>query len=103
MRKQYGAFSCLQISIITRLFIVVFSLNTLMFQRVVRYLNGQINQINQLIKEDIYHSIVDLHSLFIDERGLMNEKFTTDGVHLNDMSYSVWVDAIRNDILSLNK
>ena len=33
----------------------------------------------------------------------MNEKFTTDGVHLNDMSYSVWVDAIRNDILSLNK
>lgn len=65
-------------------------------------LNGQINQINQLIKEDINHSIVDLHSLFIDERGLMNEKFTTDGVHLNDMGYSMWVDAIRNDILSLN-
>ena len=49
------------------------------------------------------YAIVDLHTLFIDERGLMNEKFTTDGVHLNDLGYSMWANVIRNDILALNK
>ena len=68
-------------------------------------LNAQINQINQLIKDGMNeeYAIVDLHTLFIDERGLMNEKFTTDGVHLNDLGYSMWANVIRNDILALNK
>tara|TARA_X000000368_G_scaffold396161_1_gene364209 strand:+ start:98 stop:856 length:759 start_codon:yes stop_codon:yes gene_type:complete len=68
-------------------------------------LNAQINQINQLIKDGMNeeYAIVDLHTLFIDERGLMNEKFTTDGVHLNDLGYSMWSNVIRNDILALNK
>ena len=33
----------------------------------------------------------------------MNKKYTTDGVHLNDLGYSIWVNTIKNDILSINK
>ena len=47
-------------------------------------LNDQINKINLLIKDNKDHTIIDLHSLFIDKRGLMNKQFTTDGIHLNN-------------------
>jgi len=64
-------------------------------------LNEQINQINLLIEEiNKDHSIIDLHSLFADNRGLMNKKYTTDGVHLNNTGYSIWVKHIKKDILS---
>ena len=64
-------------------------------------LNEQINQINLLIEEiNKDHSIIDLHSLFADNRGLMNKKYTTDGVHLNNTGYSIWVNHIKKDILS---
>ncbi|MEC7934595.1 MAG: GDSL-type esterase/lipase family protein, partial [Candidatus Neomarinimicrobiota bacterium] len=66
-------------------------------------LNDQIKQINTLIKKNNNYDIIDLHSVFIDKRGLMNEKYTTDGVHLNDLGYSIWVNNIKNDILSMNK
>ena len=66
-------------------------------------LNDQIRQINILIKKNNNYDIIDLHSVFIDKRGLMNEKYTTDGVHLNDLGYSIWVNTIKNDILSVNK
>ena len=66
-------------------------------------LNDQIKQINMLIKNNNNYDIIDLHSVFIDKRGLMNEKYTTDGVHLNDLGYSIWVNTIKNDILSVNK
>ena len=66
-------------------------------------LNDQINKINLLIKDNKDHTIIDLHSLFIDKRGLMNKQFTTDGVHLNNAGYSFWVENIRKDILSCMK
>ena len=40
------------------------------------------------------------HSLFADKRGLMNKQYTTDGVHLNNTGYSIWVKHIKKDILS---
>ena len=67
-------------------------------------LNDQINEINLLIKDkkNKDYSIIDLHSSFVDERGLMNGKYTTDGVHLNDTGYRIWVGYIEKYILSFN-
>ena len=60
-------------------------------------LTDQINEIKLLIKEQNQNNIykvIDLYSVFIDKRGFMNEVYTTDGVHLNDAGYQVWVEYV---------
>lgn len=52
---------------------------------------NQIIAINRLIKGQNNFPVIDLHSAFVDERGLMNKAYTTDGVHLNDIGYKAWV------------
>ena len=32
--------------------------------------------------------------LFIDKNNIMNEKYSTDGVHLNKLGYQKWIDII---------
>jgi lysophospholipase L1-like esterase len=69
-------------------------------------LPDQINEINTLIKEKGQHksiTIIDLHSAFVDENGLLNKTFTPDGVHLNNAGYEKWTEFIRNDIRSLTE
>jgi len=66
----------------------------------------QINSINNLLKEKCKNKVfnfIDLHSAFINEKELLNESFTTDGVHLSDNGYQAWVSFIKNELDSLPK
>lgn len=36
------------------------------------------------------YKFVNLHALFIDEKGVLKAGFTADGLHLNDAAYAVW-------------
>jgi lysophospholipase L1-like esterase len=42
------------------------------------------------------YEIISLHNLFTTDSGLMNMELSTDGVHLNENGYAVWVDNITN-------
>tara|TARA_B100001996_G_scaffold382838_1_gene375919 strand:- start:2095 stop:2865 length:771 start_codon:yes stop_codon:yes gene_type:complete len=67
-------------------------------------LSEQINQINSMIinQADVQqYKVIDLHSLFINEDGLLNRLYTTDGVHLNNNGYDVWVNYIHSYIQEL--
>jgi len=64
-------------------------------------LSEQIIQINSMIinQADVQqYKVIDLHSLFINQDGLMNKVYTTDGVHLNNNGYGAWVKCINNYI-----
>ena len=64
----------------------------------------QINQINSLIKNNDLgnkYTIIDLHSAFVDEHGLMNGAYSTDGVHQSDAGYQVWVEYVGKYVKSL--
>lgn len=39
---------------------------------------------------------VNLYPLFLQEKRTLNTRFTTDGLHLNEAGYQVWVNAIRS-------
>ena len=45
--------------------------------------------------------LIDLHSAFTDDEGLLDERFTTDGVHLNSSGYDNWVKFIHKDVSSI--
>ena len=64
-------------------------------------LSEQIIQINSMIinQADVkQYKVIDLHSVFINQDGLMNREYTTDGVHLNINGYGVWVEYINGYI-----
>ena len=61
-------------------------------------INEQINEVNKILKSNLSLTIIDLHSTFLDEDLQLNPKFSTDGVHLNDLGYQNWIDII-NPIL----
>jgi len=59
---------------------------------------NQIKSINRLIKEQNNFKVVDLYTAFSDERSMMNEAYTTDGVHLNNKGYETWVKCLNQFI-----
>ena len=65
----------------------------------------QINNINYMLKEKCKKTsftVIDLHSVFKNKKGLLFESYTTDGVHLNETGYKTWVDFIQDTVQSLN-
>ena len=67
-------------------------------------LSEQIIQINSMIMNQVagqQYKVIDLHSVFTDQDGLMNREYTADGVHLNNNGYSIWVDYIHGYIQDL--
>ncbi|MEJ8820200.1 GDSL-type esterase/lipase family protein [Lacibacter sp. H407] len=53
--------------------------------------------INTMIKrngEAGIYTTIDLHAAFTNSQGLMRQDLTTDGLHLNDRGYKVWVDVL---------
>lgn len=61
------------------------------------YMVRKINKVNTIIKDnekDSLYEIIDLHKVFADDNGLIMPNFTTDGTHLNDLGYAIWVKAI---------
>ena len=41
------------------------------------------------------YTLIDLQTVFADENDMMKKELTIDGVHLNEVGYSVWVDNIK--------
>ena len=55
--------------------------------------NQSIKRINKIIIEnqvDGLYSVIDLYSLFVDNKGLLRNDLTYDGLHLNEQGYIVW-------------
>ena len=57
-----------------------------------------IKSVNSIIKNNQdtnVFEIIDLYSVFVDEQGRIKSDLSTDGVHLNEAGYQVWVDYIK--------
>lgn len=62
---------------------------------------GKILLLNQLIKkyaEENNLSFVDFYTPFVDERGGLPEKYSSDGVHPNAECYKIMEQLVRNHI-----
>ena len=57
-------------------------------------INEQILKTNDFLRNNKIFQVIDLHPYFIDENSIMNEKYSTDGVHLNKLGYQKWIDII---------
>ncbi len=60
--------------------------------------NAQIREANEKIKAlacSYGLEYVDLYSLLVDENGLLNGAYSTDGLHLNRRGYAVWTNALK--------
>jgi lysophospholipase L1-like esterase len=62
-----------------------------------------INTVNEIIKssENKDFKVIDLHSIFVYEDGLINKEYTTDGVHLNEKGYEKWAEFIKPIVHSI--
>ena len=63
-----------------------------------------INEINNFLKSEESknsYSIIDLHSFFVDDKGLIIEDFFSDGIHLTEQGYNNWVKIIRLIVQSI--
>jgi lysophospholipase L1-like esterase len=63
-----------------------------------------INEINNLLKSEESknsYTIIDLHSAFVDDKGLIIEDFFSDGIHLTEQGYNNWVKIIRPIVKSV--
>ena len=63
-----------------------------------------INEINNFLKSEESknsYSIIDLHSVFVDDKGLIIEDFFSDGIHLTEQGYNNWVKIIRPIVQSI--
>ena len=47
------------------------------------------------------YSIIDLHSFFVDDKGLIIEDFFSDGIHLTEQGYNHWVKIISPIVQSI--
>ena len=41
------------------------------------------------------YAVIDLHSHFVNQSGLIKEELTTDGIHLNSNGYKLWADIVK--------
>ncbi len=63
-----------------------------------------IKKINNTIKSKsskFNFTVIDLHSHFENNDGLIKKELTTDGIHLNSKGYQVWIEIVRPLISSL--
>jgi acetyl esterase/lipase/lysophospholipase L1-like esterase len=61
-------------------------------------INQMITQVNHRLKvneNNKSYTFIDLYSRFIDKNGLIQALLTTDGVHLTELGYQVWSNAIQ--------
>lgn len=68
--------------------------------------NDKINEINLKLYEyssDNGYTIIDLNSIFKNENREMDEKFSIDGVHLNESGYNLWTNHIKQYLIELTQ
>ena len=59
--------------------------------------NGQICQLNEgiaALAQQYGMTYVDLHPLFADEAGMLKAEYSYDGLHLTELGYERWVEAV---------
>lgn len=69
-------------------------------------INKKIQQTNALLQKNASektYTILDTHELFADETGVMKNEYTTDGVHLNEEGYTIWVAYLKKQLPHLAK
>ena len=67
------------------------------------YINA-IQNLNTIIKSNAeFYNVIDLYVEFVNEKGLMQEELTTDGVHLNEKGYEKWVKTVKPIFYSFKK
>ena len=54
-------------------------------------INSQVEKTNSILKLNGCYEVIDLYSIFIDETFKLNTDLSSDGVHLNENGYSLWV------------
>jgi lysophospholipase L1-like esterase len=64
------------------------------------YIN-EINNILKLEESSNSYTIIDLHSFFVDDKGLIIEDFFSDGIHLTEEGYNNWVKVVRPVVHSI--
>ena len=64
-------------------------------------INKQVEETNSILKLNKKYRIIDLHSIFINQEMKMNPNLSTDGVHLNENGYNLWVQNTMDLITSL--
>lgn len=67
---------------------------------------SDIQAVNTIIKQNEkngYYKVIDLHSEFTDEEGLLINDFAIDNTHLNEKGYAHWVELEKNILLKVEK
>ena len=64
-------------------------------------INKQVEETNSILKSNKKYRVIDLHSIFINQDMKMNPNLSTDGVHLNENGYNLWVQNTMDLITSL--
>ena len=54
-------------------------------------INSQVEETNSILKSNRQYQVIDLHSIFIDKTFKLNPNLSSDGVHLNENGYNLWV------------
>ena len=53
--------------------------------------NDQVQKTNLILKANKKYKVIDLHSIFVGSTLEMNTDLSSDGVHLNENGYNLWV------------
>jgi lysophospholipase L1-like esterase len=63
------------------------------------YIAGRTNEAIQTLNDGIKHTfqerVIDVYTPLVDHHGLLDEKYSKDGIHLNDEGYKQFVKSIR--------
>ena len=71
-------------------------------KQIYRTFINEINNILKLEESSNSYTIIDLHSFFVDDKGLIIEDFFSDGIHLTEEGYNNWVKVVRPVVHSIN-
>ena len=55
---------------------------------------NEVNAIIRMYEKDSEYEIIDLFEEFVNENGLIKANLTSDGTHLNELGYKVWVKLV---------
>lgn len=67
----------------------------------IKSINKNIVEINKKLKEIAKQEnllFIELHDLYLDKTGNLNMEFSSDGVHLNEKGYAIWIKKIEKII-----
>jgi lysophospholipase L1-like esterase len=60
-------------------------------------LTNKIKELNKLLSnKPLNYTILDIHGLFLGPSDLIKKEYTTDGIHLSEAGYTVWVNYLKN-------